>query len=428
MGKTANLHKPLFSLVLKTSWGGRESPRLRGLCRAARAGIRRRGGAGAQRRRPAPGPLSTEGLVSRAHLRPPPDNACPTSSRTKFQQVSLAALNSSSRRYHDNHTGSIRSQNNLGTAAVQPLPKGLGGASSFWALVGHPLSPPPRPCTASLSFDLDFKSCAGQRLVGLSLNMGSSHPMRSGLRGGCRERRLAYISGLRGVPSRYGRCAGFFGQLAWRAGGLCSLRTMAEGDNRSTNLLAAETASLEEQLQGWGEVMLMADKVLRWERAWFPPAIVGVVSLVFLTIYYLDPSVLSGVSCFVMFLCLADYLVPILAPRIFGSNKWTTEQQQRFHEICSNLVKTRRRAVGWWKRLFTLKEEKPKMYFMTMIVSLAAVAWVGQQVHNLLLTYLIVTFLLLLPGLNQHGIILKYIGMAKREINKLLKQKEKKNE
>ncbi|XP_036265235.1 ADP-ribosylation factor-like protein 6-interacting protein 1 isoform X2 [Pipistrellus kuhlii] len=163
---------------------------------------------------------------------------------------------------------------------------------------------------------------------------------------------------------------------------------MAEGDNRSTNLLAAETASLEEQLQGWGEVMLMADKVLRWERAWFPPAIMGVVSLVFLT----------------------------------------TEQQQRFHEICSNLVKTRRRTVGWWKRLFTLKEEKPKMYFMTMIMSLAAVAWVGQQVHNLLLTYLIVTFLLLLPGLNQHGIISKYIGMAKREMNKLLKQKEKKNE
>ncbi|KAL4826042.1 hypothetical protein H8958_017136 [Nasalis larvatus] len=173
---------------------------------------------------------------------------------------------------------------------------------------------------------------------------------------------------------------------------------VAEGDNRSTNLLAAETSSLEEQLQGWGEVMLMADKVLRWERAWFPPAIICVVSLVFLIIYCLDPSVLSGVSCFVMFLCLADYLVSILAPRIFGSNKWTTEQQQKFHEICSNLVKTRRRTVG------------------------------GQQVHNLLLTYLIVTSLLLLPGLNQHGIIFEVHGMAKREINKLLEQKEKKNE
>uniref|UniRef100_A0A2K6D9H3 ADP ribosylation factor like GTPase 6 interacting protein 1 n=1 Tax=Macaca nemestrina TaxID=9545 RepID=A0A2K6D9H3_MACNE len=173
---------------------------------------------------------------------------------------------------------------------------------------------------------------------------------------------------------------------------------VAEGDNHSTNLLAAEAASLEEQLQGWGEVMLMADKVLRWERAWFPPAIICVVSLVFLIIYYLDPSVVSGVSCFVMFLYLADYLVPIVAPRIFGSNKWTTEQQQKFHDICSNLVKTRCRTVGWWK------------------------------FHNLLLTYLIVTSLLLLPGLNQHGIILKYIGMAKRAINKLLEQKEKKNE
>ena len=39
-----------------------------------------------------------------------------------------------------------------------------------------------------------------------------------------------------------------------------------------------------------------------------------------------------------------------------------------------------------------------------------------------------VSFLLLLPGLNQHGVITKYASMAKREINKLLKQKEKKNE
>ncbi|KAI6076427.1 ADP-ribosylation factor-like protein 6-interacting protein 1 [Aix galericulata] len=190
---------------------------------------------------------------------------------------------------------------------------------------------------------------------------------------------------------------------------------MAEGDNNSAYQLAAETASLEEQLQGWGEVILMTDKILRWERAWFPLALMSVVSFSFLMIYYLDPSVLSGVSCFVMFLCLADYLVPALAPRIFGSNK-------------CNLVKSRRRIVGWWKRLFTIKEEKPKMYFMTMLCSLAVVAWIGQQVHNLFLTYLIVSFLLLFPGLNQHGIITKYVGMAKREINKLLKHKEKKNE
>lgn len=204
---------------------------------------------------------------------------------------------------------------------------------------------------------------------------------------------------------------------------------MAEpGDNRSVNQLAAETASLEENFQGWGEVVLLTDRALRWEKPWFPAVIMGALSFLFLMIYYLDPSVLSGVSCFIMCLCLADYLVPTLAPRIFGSNTWTTEQQQRLHEICSNLVKTRRRIIGWWKRLFVLKEEKPKMYFMSMITALAVIAWIGQQVHNLLLTYLIVSFVVLLPGLNKHGFITKFVGMGKREINKLLKQKEKKNE
>jgi len=39
---------------------------------------------------------------------------------------------------------------------------------------------------------------------------------------------------------------------------------------------------LEEQLQGWGEVILITDKVLRWERAWFPLALMSVVSFSFL--------------------------------------------------------------------------------------------------------------------------------------------------
>nr|XP_039318239.1 ADP-ribosylation factor-like protein 6-interacting protein 1 [Saimiri boliviensis boliviensis] len=200
---------------------------------------------------------------------------------------------------------------------------------------------------------------------------------------------------------------------------------MVEGDNHSTHLLASEATSLEEQLQGWGEVMLMADKVLQWERTWFPPAFIGVVSVLFLIFYYLDPSVVSGVSCFVMFLYLTDYLVTVLAPRNLRPNKWTTEQRQIFHEMCSNLVKTQPRSVGRWRCLFTLEKGKPKMSFTTMIVSLAAVAWVGQQVHNLLPSYPMMTSLLLLPGLNQHEGLSKYIGIAKWEMNKILKQKEK---
>ncbi|XP_061087521.1 ADP-ribosylation factor-like protein 6-interacting protein 1 isoform X2 [Conger conger] len=203
---------------------------------------------------------------------------------------------------------------------------------------------------------------------------------------------------------------------------------MADGDNKSASMLARETAHLEEQLQGWGEVILAMDQILHWKKSWFPGVLIGATTILFTMVYFLDPSILTGASCCVMFLCLADYLVPIIAPKVFSSSKWTSEQQQRFHEICANMAKTRRRAVGWWQRIFALKEEKPKMYFLCVISSLVVFAWIGQLVHNLLLTYLTVTVLLLLPGLNQHGVISKCSGMAKREINRLLKQKEKKNE
>lgn len=33
---------------------------------------------------------------------------------------------------------------------------------------------------------------------------------------------------------------------------------------------------------------------------------------------------------------------------------------------------------SWWKCVFTLREEKPTMYFVTVIISLAIVAWVEQ--------------------------------------------------
>ncbi|XP_061416272.1 ADP-ribosylation factor-like protein 6-interacting protein 1 [Lethenteron reissneri] len=201
-----------------------------------------------------------------------------------------------------------------------------------------------------------------------------------------------------------------------------------DGDNKSTSAVAQETARLEEQLQGWGEALLATDRVLRWEKPYYPALVVSATTLIFLVIYWLDPSVLTGLSIVVMLVCLADYLIPTLTAKFLSSKQWTTEQQQRFHEICSSLVKARLSVAHWGHQLLALKEEKPKVYFISVTTVLALAAWIGQQVHNLLLTFLIVTFLLLFPGLTQQGIICSYVGMAKREINKLLKRKEKKAE
>lgn len=103
---------------------------------------------------------------------------------------------------------------------------------------------------ASLSFDLDFKSCASCRLAWLPRSRSAVYPMKSEFREGCRERQLAYISSLRGVPRRSGCLAGarvsVFALVDNRASG-----TMAEGDNRSSNLLVSRGDQSVPGASGW---------------------------------------------------------------------------------------------------------------------------------------------------------------------------------
>lgn len=186
---------------------------------------------------------------------------------------------------------------------------------------------------------------------------------------------------------------------------------MAEASDASVSQQAQETARLEEHLLGWREVIVAVDQVLRWQRAWFPLAVIGLTTAFFLSLYYLDPPVLTGVCSGVVILSLTDYLVPILASRLFGSSQCVSGQQ-RFHEICICLVKTRHKLADGCKCFLNFKERRPKTYFLLVISALFGMAWIGQQVHNLLLTYLIVTSLLLLPGVLM--CVFKFTNMVRR--------------
>ncbi|CAO2634857.1 hypothetical protein LEMLEM_LOCUS22831 [Lemmus lemmus] len=91
-----------------------------------------------------------------------------------------------------------------------------------------------------------------------------------------------------------------------------------------------------------GDGILMISAVLHWKEPGFQD-IVGVVPVV--PHHSLRLSVLVGAFCFVVPLCLASDLVPILEPRIFSSSKWTTKEPQSFHDTSSNLVKIK---AGLW--------------------------------------------------------------------------------
>uniref|UniRef100_UPI0035901A86 ADP-ribosylation factor-like protein 6-interacting protein 1 n=1 Tax=Myxine glutinosa TaxID=7769 RepID=UPI0035901A86 len=193
-------------------------------------------------------------------------------------------------------------------------------------------------------------------------------------------------------------------------------------------MMANETAKLEEQLQRWGEVLVVGDQVLKWDKPHYPAAIVGAVSTVFLFIYWVDPSFLTGFSCLLLLLCVTDLLVPTLISRIFGTNKWTTEQQQRFHELCRQLVLARQALRGWICRLLELRDGRPKVYLLSALIGLLSTAWIGYKIHNLLLAYLVVSTLLLLPGMKHHNIVGKTISIVRQKVSKVMPSKETKKE
>lgn len=164
---------------------------------------------GAQRERRAPGLLITARPPSRAHLCSPPDNAGPVSSSHlscfELQQKRVWEL--------PGRPPLMTPRTDQGALKHKQEPQrqlnrfrrtwaGRHTAFGLWLVV-----PCPRPL-ALRGLGRLWPGFQAMRWAAVGRNLSSIHPMRSGLRGDCRERRLAYISGLRGVPSRLGGCVG----------------------------------------------------------------------------------------------------------------------------------------------------------------------------------------------------------------------------
>lgn len=117
-------------------------------------------------RRSQPAPLRR--LLSHAHLCPPPDTAWHISLRTQFQRACLAALKSTGRPSESHLAARLRNTE----ARPGPRERPLNSLGEAWAGRCHLLGadwpsygPAPGALARFLSFDLGFKSCAGQRLV-----------------------------------------------------------------------------------------------------------------------------------------------------------------------------------------------------------------------------------------------------------------------
>jgi len=177
---------------------------------------------------------------------------------------------------------------------------------------------------------------------------------------------------------------------------------------------------LKQQLTDWRQLVLRLHSVLIWEASDVCPVILSLlVSLVFLLIWYMDVSVLTTLSVMGIVGSVVDYALPVLNHHLFDPSKWSASDETKLEKICSELSANWtviNSAYGDWQRM---KSANPKLYYAVLLCSLLALSWVGNVVHNLVLTYLLVLFVVLFPGLKHRGIVDKYLSIVSSYVCKL---------
>nr|CAD7392733.1 unnamed protein product [Timema cristinae] len=145
---------------------------------------------------------------------------------------------------------------------------------------------------------------------------------------------------------------------------------------------------LKRELEGWREVILPLNSVILWENNLYPGLLAGVTTALFLLFWLLDPSLLTTVSVIGLVAALVDYLVPTLTASLSHPESWTGAKERKLEDICRALAIAEHQGFSYCKTFYDMRNTRPKMYYLSVIVSLVFLAWLGNTVNNLLLTYL----------------------------------------
>ncbi|XP_024084730.1 ADP-ribosylation factor-like protein 6-interacting protein 1 [Cimex lectularius] len=184
--------------------------------------------------------------------------------------------------------------------------------------------------------------------------------------------------------------------------------------NSLPSLLEADTYSkrIKRALDNSREFTLFVNSVLLWRKTAYPWAIFAVISFLFMELAYYDPSFLTMISLVFLFFNLLDYFGPLVISTIWKQENWSAAKERELEDICKSLAHCYLSFKHSWNSLMEIKTKKPNLYYPSAFISSCMLAWVGNNVNNFFLTYLLVLFVLMLPALSHYGLIHKYYNMG----------------
>ncbi|KRT81609.1 hypothetical protein AMK59_5964 [Oryctes borbonicus] len=191
---------------------------------------------------------------------------------------------------------------------------------------------------------------------------------------------------------------------------------------------------LKAAVKNWREIILPISSVILWEKPWHPCALIGGMylhklyyskcrcdfilgtTILFMSIWLLDPSLLTAISIIGLTITISDYIVPLLTASMMKGDTWSEKKEKQLDEVCLMLLKYFNVIVNRASTFCELRTFKPKLYYSCTIIVLMLLAWIGNNINNLFLTYLLVVAILLLPGMEQNGIINVYTKILTQKI------------
>jgi len=185
-----------------------------------------------------------------------------------------------------------------------------------------------------------------------------------------------------------------------------------------------EATGLKKDVEKWREVLVITDSVLGWEKEWYPAVTAGLLTTVFLVLWYQDPSFLTLLAVVGLCLTLLDYAVPRIQDRIFPESAWTGDKEKRLDQFCQNImfVKNCVRRVGEVVRQY--RETAPITFLSGLVVSLYLLAYLGTLFSGFFLSYVLLLVLFMIPGLQRRGLLKKYCAGMLLKLEDFVKAKK----
>lgn len=172
-------------------------------------------------------------------------------------------------------------------------------------------------------------------------------------------------------------------------------------------------SQLANKFQANKSLVLKLHSILTWEQDTYPVVLAAFVTFSFLIIHFLNSSVLTTLSYLGITGALLDLAMPTIARNLCGGSssqvKLGEKESQRFDKICLDLAKLYAFFRGSCNACCSLKTSKPKLYYPALLGVLLMLAYVGNKINNLFLTYCVTLLLVMYPGLDKRGIPQKAI-------------------